>query len=261
MGRWAKRTIFTFDEKDAVVLKAVDEAALLEELKAFGIGGNANLMTYNGQFIRYFVDGVPVGDNGYSIQYVYSNPDGVVDVHTLRSVIHNPDGSYNPMGELNGLAVEGDSNFNRDLIESAAFSGGIRATTAEGTSSDVALAGDFRIERNDDQTTPDTIVGRTDARQVVGIQNQRVTRLEGEWVLIFFLHKHIICRAELLHGGVVQAGAFLHFRCNEQTLAFDFSHFRLDISAASNGQGVSGAFASQGQERHRHLPVIVAVPL
>ena len=50
-----------------------------------------------------------------------------------------------------------------------------------------------------------------------------MTRLEGEWVLIFFLHKHIICRAELLHGGVVQAGAFLHFPCNEQTLAFDFS--------------------------------------
>ena len=50
-----------------------------------------------------------------------------------------------------------------------------------------------------------------------------MTRLEGEWVLIFFLHKHIICRAELLHGGIVQSSAFLHFRCNEQTLAFDFS--------------------------------------
>lgn len=125
--------IFTIDEKDAVAPKAVDADALQEELKPFGIGGSAALMTYNGQLIRYFVDGAPVGDSGYSIQYVYSNPDGLVDVHTLRSVVRNPDGSYDPMGELIGVAAEGDSNFDRSLIESAAFSGGIQAATAEGT--------------------------------------------------------------------------------------------------------------------------------
>jgi len=125
--------ISTFDEKDAVVPKPVDAAALSEELKPFGIGGNASRMTYNGRLIRYFVDGVSVGDDGYSIQYVYSNPDGVVDVHTLRSVIRHPDGSYDPMGELVGVAAEGDSDFDRSLIDSAAFSGGIQAATAEGT--------------------------------------------------------------------------------------------------------------------------------
>lgn len=74
--------------------------------------------------------------------------------------------------------------------------------------------------------------------QVVGTQHQRVTRFEGERVLVLFLCKHIIGGAELLDGGVVQTGAFLHFCCNEQTLAFDLSHFRLDVSAASNGQRV-----------------------
>lgn len=133
-GTLGMTEISTFDEKGAVVPKAVDEAALLEELKAFGVGGNANLMTYNGQLIRYLVDGVPVGDSGYSIQYVYMNLDGAVDVHTLRSAIRNPDGSYNFMGELTGLAAEGNPNFDRGLIESATFSGGIQATTVEGAS-------------------------------------------------------------------------------------------------------------------------------
>ena len=134
-GTLSVTEIYTFDEKDAVVPEAVDADALQEELKPFGIGGSTAQMTYNGQLVRYFVDGVPVGDSGYSIQYVYSNPDGVVDVHTLRSVIRNPDGSYDPMGKLIGVAAEGDQGFDRILIESAIFSGGIQVTTAEGNSS------------------------------------------------------------------------------------------------------------------------------
>ncbi len=123
----------TFDAKDmfSAAPKSVDTAALLEELKAFGIGGNENLMTYNGQLIRTFVDGSSVGDNGYSVQYVYTNPDGVVDVHTLRSVIHYPDGSYDTMGDLIGLAAKGDKGFDQGLIEAATVSGiGPQATYA-----------------------------------------------------------------------------------------------------------------------------------
>lgn len=128
-GTLGEATVFTFDEKDAVAPKAVDAAALLEELKPFGVGGNENLMTYDGRLIRYFVDGVPAGDNGYSIQYVYSNPDGVVDAHTLRSAIQNSDGSYNPMGELIGVASTGDEGFDQALIDSAAYADEIQAVT------------------------------------------------------------------------------------------------------------------------------------
>ncbi len=115
----------TFEEGKGILTapKSVDEAALLEELKAFGIGGNANLMTCNGQLIRNFVDGAPVGDGCYSVQYVYTNPDGTVDVHTLRSVIYNPDGSYDTMGDLIGVAAEGDKGFDQALIDAATFSG------------------------------------------------------------------------------------------------------------------------------------------
>ena len=99
----------TFEEGKGTLTapKELDEAALLEELKAFGIGGNANLMTYNGQLIRHFVDGAPVGDDGYSVQYVYTNKEGTVDVHTLRSVIYNPDGSYDTMGGPHRRGGEG----------------------------------------------------------------------------------------------------------------------------------------------------------
>lgn len=126
----------TFDEGILMAPKELDKAALLEELKAFGIGGNENLMTYNGQLIRTFVDGASVGNDGYSVQYVYTNPDGVVDVHTLRSVIHYPDGSYDTMGDLIGLAAAGDKNFDQELIDCASHDAGAQAVTealAEGS--------------------------------------------------------------------------------------------------------------------------------
>ncbi|MCI9215058.1 MAG: hypothetical protein HFF75_07330, partial [Oscillospiraceae bacterium] len=48
---------------------------------------------------------------------------GTVDVHTLRSVIYNPDGSYDTMGDLIGVVAKGDPGFDQDLIEAATFSG------------------------------------------------------------------------------------------------------------------------------------------
>ena len=131
--------IFTFDEKDAVEPKAVDEDALLEELKKYGIRGEkGNLVTSHGILIRYLVDGVSAGDSGYSIQYVYTNPDGVVDVHTLRSVIHNPDGSYDPMGELIGTVATGAEQFDQGLIDCAAASAaGAQTVSADTDGEDV----------------------------------------------------------------------------------------------------------------------------
>lgn len=126
--------IFTFDEKDAAAPKAVDEDTLRKDLKAFGIDGSADRMTYNGRPIRCLVDGAPVGDSGYSIQYVYTNPNGTVDVHTLRSVLRNPDGSYDPMGELIGVAAKGEAGFDQGLID-AASGRSAPAAYAEGTGS------------------------------------------------------------------------------------------------------------------------------
>ena len=94
------------------------------------------------------------------------------------------------------------------------------------------------IERDDDEPSPDTIIGCADARQMVGVKHQRVARLEGKRVLVLLFCKDIVGGAELLDGRVVQSGTLLHLCCNEQTLALDLSHFRLDVAAASDSQRI-----------------------
>lgn len=129
---------FSFEKEDAVVTEDVNEAALLEELKAFGIGINANQLTYKGQPIRCLVDGVKVGSSGYATRYVYRSPEGVVDIHTLRRSLPYPDGSYDPMGELIGVAAEGEPGYDQGLINSALVSNDtIQVSTEVGTDADV----------------------------------------------------------------------------------------------------------------------------
>ena len=127
----------------------LDSAALLRELKAFGIGGSeADGLTYRGQRIRTLVDGVPVGDDGYSVQYVYTDGEGNVDVHTLRSVIYNPDGSYDPMGKLIGVVSEGDPGFDEELMYVVGFAGSVEATvTNTETGEDVEEDIQSKLER------------------------------------------------------------------------------------------------------------------
>lgn len=126
------QTMTTEQEKMAVP-QPVDEAALLEELKAFGVAGDADRLTFRGQLVRSLVDGVSAGESGYSIRYAYQNPDGVLDLHTLRAVRFQPDGSYDPMGEMIGLAAAGDPGFDQGLIDAAVPGSAAPAAYAEGS--------------------------------------------------------------------------------------------------------------------------------
>lgn len=87
---------------------------------------------------------------------------------------------------------------------------------------------------------------------MVGVQHQRMARLEGERVFVFLLREHIIGGAELLDGGIVQAGTFLHLGSDEEPLALDLSHLRLDVPAAANGQGVGGYVAAVEPQHTGH---------
>lgn len=133
--RLGTQVISSYQEVDLIdrfEADSLDSAALLRELEAFGIGGSeADGLTYRGQRIRVLVDGAPVGDNGYSIQYIYTDGLGTVDVHTRRSVIHNPDGSYDTMGKLLGVTAEGEKGFDSELIDCAMSAGAVQATTTE----------------------------------------------------------------------------------------------------------------------------------
>lgn len=132
--------LFVEGSQDALH-KPEETAALLEGLQAFGVSGiEAEGLYYNGQPIRYLVDGYSVGDGGYGIRYVYSNENGVIDVHTLREEVPLPGGGVDPAGPLKGVAAEGDKDYDPGLIDCGLWSGKPQATTtvfaeAQGNSS------------------------------------------------------------------------------------------------------------------------------
>jgi hypothetical protein len=73
---------------------------------------------------------------------------------------------------------------------------------------------------------------------MVGVEHQCMAGREAEWVLVLFLRKYIVGGAELFDGRVVEPCAFLHFRRDQQTLAFDLRHFWLDIPSAADRQRI-----------------------
>lgn len=100
-----------------------------EEYEPFGLAFDRekNELYYNGELVRFFIDGVDIGD-GQAVRCDFYNEKGVIDVHTLREPIQNPDGSIDPFGKLTGL--EKDS---REEFENKAF----------GVSFDAGGAADF----------------------------------------------------------------------------------------------------------------------
>lgn len=127
---------FSYDETDTPAFAGVDVEALMEKLKDFGISGSEDEgLRYKGQRVRCLVDGVRAADYGYAIAYCYTDPEGTVDVHTLRAVICNADGSYDPMGRLTGVAATGEQGFDQELIDSAAASGLFEQSTEVETAS------------------------------------------------------------------------------------------------------------------------------
>ena len=131
-------TVFT-PSADLSELREEASANVSELLKAcepYGLtGSEQDGLFYNGQRVRCFVDGYSLGEPGlYGIGYTYIDDGGTVDVHTLRGVIFNPDGSYNPYGELTALAASGEAGFDQDIIDCAQPSAGPQAATATGSS-------------------------------------------------------------------------------------------------------------------------------
>lgn len=106
-------------DKEPLRGDSADTYALLAEAEPFGLTNGADGLCYNGKRVRMLVDGVSTGNGGYGIRYVYRGDWGEVDVHTLRSVRDNGDGSYDLMGDLIGLAAAGDANFDQELIDCA----------------------------------------------------------------------------------------------------------------------------------------------
>ena len=79
----------------------VDYESLFEDYKRCGLTfqNNDGNLYWNGQRVRIFADGAEF-DGGYASQYEHYDPEGVIDVRTVRERVDNGDGSYDPMGPL-----------------------------------------------------------------------------------------------------------------------------------------------------------------
>lgn len=122
-----------------------------EEYTKYGLSWDkaTNILYYNGQRVRYFFDGVDMGNDGMAIKIEYADSEkkGDVDVHTIRERIDNGDGSYDPMGPLTGLAIYSDEEFNaRKFIPSI-----LSAVTYgdEVSASDNVYLGEYVTENTD----------------------------------------------------------------------------------------------------------------
>lgn len=87
---------------------------------SFDESGN---MLFQGDLVRLFWDGVDAGDGASSVFCQYYNEKGTVDVHTVRSVIDNGDGSVDPFGKLIKIEKDSQEVFDRRDLDDYLFDG------------------------------------------------------------------------------------------------------------------------------------------
>lgn len=78
-----------------------DKVSLFADYQRCGLTFNDNdgSLYWNGQRVRIFVDGAEYGE-GFASAYEHYDPEGTIDIHTVRERIDNGDGSYDLMGPL-----------------------------------------------------------------------------------------------------------------------------------------------------------------
>lgn len=118
--------------------QALTQQEVLAAYGPYGVSFDANgKMLFDGEPVRLFWDGVELGDGGQATRYEYWEPSGTVDVHTVRSVIDNGDGSVDPFGELLGVRRYTQQEFDRRDINVPSASPG-QVTEAIGSGGDQA---------------------------------------------------------------------------------------------------------------------------
>ncbi len=115
-----------------------DYTSLFEDYKRCGLTfqNNDGILYWKDQRVRIFVDGAEYGD-GYASQYEHYDPEGTVDVRTVRERVDNGDGSYSLMGPLVRLEeFEPDQMF-LDALEGQRYVGAEIQYEAERTAQEL----------------------------------------------------------------------------------------------------------------------------
>ena len=104
------------------------------EYKQFGISYDENgHMLYQGQLVRYFLDGYDPEPDMSVVFYDYFLPEGTVDVYTIRKRVDHGDGSFDGFGELIEIAAYSQKEFeSRDIEETIGAVSGVRPTEITG---------------------------------------------------------------------------------------------------------------------------------
>lgn len=120
------------------------------------------------------------------------------------------------------------------------FHNGFASVFAEvlGVVLDIAVSLDLCLERDNDQSAPDSGVLCAHLGQVIGIEHQRVAGNKAERVLVFLFSEYRVGRSQLLDHAGVQACAFFQLCGDHDALALGFCHFGLHIALAVHGQRI-----------------------
>ena len=83
------------DEGDVAEKDEIDYKSLFSDYKRCGLTSQNNdgNLYWNGQRVRIFVDGTEFS-GGYASKYEHYDPEGTIDVRTVRERVDNGDGSY-----------------------------------------------------------------------------------------------------------------------------------------------------------------------
>ena len=96
--------------------EAIATSADFTQYESFGLrwDNSEKVLYWNGERVRYFLDGVDLDGTGAMaiyLEYADAELKGEVDVHTVRQRIQNPDGSFDPMGPVTGLKKYSQAEF------------------------------------------------------------------------------------------------------------------------------------------------------
>lgn len=108
----------SLEENDIQVVANPTQQELLEEYGPYGISIDEDGNVYfNNELVRYFYDGVDLGDTTSIVRYEYIHKDGTVDVHTTWKATDNGNGSIDPLGELTGVKKYSKEEFEQRNID------------------------------------------------------------------------------------------------------------------------------------------------
>lgn len=135
------------------VFENIDYGDLFEDYKRYGLTFKSQdgSLRWKGQRVRIFVDGAEYGD-GFASAYEHYDPEGTIDVRTVREKVDNGDGSYDLMGPLVRLEEFQPEQIFLDALEGQNYVGAEISYGEEHTAQELERYAPFGLHYEFDQS-------------------------------------------------------------------------------------------------------------